>query len=52
MRAKNMLFCVVSRKEIVEIKEIVSGIRSESILLLSVMPVKFLVRGLLKIKTS
>ena len=37
---KNMLFCVVSRKEIVEIKEIVLNMIPGHFLL-SVMPVKF-----------
>ena len=46
---KNMLFCVVSRKEIVEIKEIVSEYDPKAS---SVTPVKFLVRDLLKIKTN
>lgn len=48
---KNMLFCVVSRKEIVEIKEIVSEYDPKAFLS-SVTPVKFLVRDLLKIKTN
>ena len=49
---KNMLFCVVSRKEIVRNKRNCIRIRSKMHFLLSVMPVKFLVMGFIEDKNQ